>query len=167
MAFNPFSTRPIGSPQYEDHIQDVYVSKYYQNMLPVDDSDISKLIPDDARLWIGEKEFDPWEDLMYAVTVQAVIDYIQFYRHWRSCQQGKNPQYEVVWHSRMLQLENDFFRRWDITEPVLDNLLQLLDEQYYHGDIVNHGAERIIAKIQRNYSKFCKDHDLTRGVIKK
>ena len=162
--FNPYSTRPIGSPQYEDHLLDVMTSKHYLYQIPCDD-DLEKLANYGEKIWKSEQEIDPMEKLAMAVTIQAVVDYINYYKKWRHAIHEHNSRFEVYYHSYMLDLENNFFRKYEITESAFDKLLKLLEEERYQKTW--HSASYVIDQVLNNYTHFCKQHEMIKtGGIK-
>ena len=167
MAFNPYEVRPIGSSKFEEHLKDIYVSKYYQNMLPVEESDVQKLAPYGQKMWHSEQEHDPLEDLIFAVTAQAVVDYINYYAAWRNAQQEENREWENLYHSVMLRIENEYFRQNAYVEPVFDKLLDMLQEQHRKKKMTKAYANKLIAQVRHNYLIFCDEHEMMKGVVKK
>lgn len=162
MSFNPYEVRPIGSDKFEEHLQDICVSEYYRNRLPADDEDPLKLAAYGTKIWRSEPAYDPWIELMFAVTAQAVVDYIEAYKHWKKAQEKDDMGAEVMWHSRMLQMENEYFRSYEITEILFDKLLKMLETQY-----AKTGADRIMERIRHNYFTWCTKNDYQKGMIRK
>ena len=162
MSFNPYEVRPIGSDKFEEHLQDIYVSEYYRNQLPADDEDPLKLAAYGTKIWRSEPAYDPWIELIFAVTAQAVVDYIEAYKHWKRAQEKDDIGAEVMWHSRMLQMENEYFRSYEITEILFDKLLKMLETQY-----AKTGADRIMERIIHNYFTWCTKNDYQKGMIRK
>lgn len=159
--FNPYTTRPIGSKKYEEHLLDVMTSAYFQNKIN-DDDDLLKLAEYGQRLWFNEIEEDPYETLAIAVTVQAVIDYIQYYTNWKKAQSKYDEGQEVLWHSRMIQIENEFFRQYDITETAFEQLLKILFCKDYES--LKKDSKIMMRRIAGNYihykhDKEAKGHD--------
>ena len=151
MSFNPYSTRPVGSKQFEEHIQDIYVSKYY-DQIPESDKDIIKQALHGQIMWRNDPNYTleaPWENLIIAVTVQAVIDYVDMYAKWKKAISEEKLGFEVLYHSRMLQLENEFFRQYEMTERAFDKLLTMLSNDEYSP--AKHSAGYIARKIYKNY----------------
>lgn len=125
MAFNPYSIRPIGQPKFEDHMLDVYTSAYYHRQVPYQD-DLQKEAAYGEPLWKSEQEVSPDEALIIAVTGQAVLDYIDCWEKREIAKQCDDHGQEVLFNSRCLDLENDFFRRYEVTEDLFDELLYQL-----------------------------------------
>ena len=155
--FNPYSTRPVGSSQFEDHILDIMTSNYYRQKIGCEDY-VEKTSISGSYIWKSEPDYDPFEQLAMAVTAQAIMDYISAYRYWTRAKQNNNCKDEVLFHSRMLQIENDFFRRYDVTESVFNKLLKMLEDEHILGNVARHRATYLIDKIANNYSNYCKKH---------
>lgn len=151
--FNPYSIRPIGSDRFEQHIKDVETSAYYDRVI-VDDDDPLKLAVYGTKIWKSENDNDPYEKLITAMVVQAVIDYVGYFLNWQRAQEEGDQSGEVLWHSRMLDEENDFFRRYEITEYVFEELLKLLFSQKH--DSIKRNNKRIIKHILHNYYDYKK-----------
>ena len=163
MAFNPYETRPVGSEQYEQHIQDVYVSSYYYNQIPGSDENLENLAGYGEKIWKQDPDpviEAPWENLIIAVTVQAAIDYANIYAKWKKAIADDRWDNEVLCHSRMLRIENEYFRRYDITEHAFDILLKMLENGEYK--VGKHSATYIAQKIYKNYFAF-KENERKKG----
>ena len=144
--FNPYSVRPIGSKKYEDHLLDVFSSMHYRWQLP---EEPLKLPIHGEHIWKNGEDEDPWESLCIAVTVQAIVDYIDYFRRWREAQHQCNDGREVYYHSKMLELENDFFRTNEAVEHAFDEPLKLLIFQDH--DSIKKSAQWLSGSIIRNY----------------
>lgn len=160
MSFNPYSVRPIGSEQFEEHLQDCYVSAFYHYQLPVSHEDPKKLAVYGEKMWHSADAYDPWLELVFAITAQAVIDYIKAWRSWQKAKADFNIGYETLWHSQMLRIENEYFRKYDAVEPVFEKLLDILQKADYT-------ETRLISKVMHNYNQWCSKHDFQKGTITK
>lgn len=153
--FNPYSVRPIGSNKFEQHIQDLHVAAYYDNTI-VDNDDLEKIAVYGEKIWKSEPENDPFEHLIIAMTVQAAIEYAQYYFLWKKAQKQGDLGKEVLYHSYMLAEENDFFRKYEITEKVFDKLLKIL--MFQQSDIKAYPNRKWIrSMIIRNYHNYKKE----------
>lgn len=158
--FNPYSIRPIGSKKFEDHVLDIMTSQYYYNE-PYNkcDEDLIKLASSGSNIWKSSPSYDPFEQLAIAVTVQAVIDYIHNYKKWKEAVYNCDYKLETLYHSYMLDSENNFFRCYSATELVFDKLLKELQSDEPNS-LCKHRASYCIDKIMSNYSRYCNDNDI-------
>ena len=159
MKFNPYKVQAIGTDIYEQHIQDVYVSNHYYRQLP-EDADLEnpiKLAPYGEKIWKSDKEIsDPWINLMIAVTVQAVIDYINAYKkmkHWEEEAEkiGKDIN-ENLWLKYLG--DNTVY-----SDPIWNSLKQ-------HGEYVRR-ANSYKYTLERLEDSFFKQYDITEEILKK
>lgn len=128
MPFNPYSTRPIGSAKYEEHLLDVFTKTYYDQPDFYEHEDLEKVASTGRRIWNGSSH-DPFSDpaskLAIAVIMQSVEDYLQAYSN-RERAREEGSSRDIVYDSQCIQLENDFFRTNNFTEHILDTILQRL-----------------------------------------
>jgi len=160
MSFNPYSVRPIGSEQFEEHLQDCCTSAFYRHKLPVEDEEPVKLAAYGEKMWHSTDAYDPWIDLIFAMTAQAAIDYVRAWRLWQKAKDTSNIGQEGLWHSRMLRIENEYFRRYDAVEPVFNKLLDMLQKP-------DCSETRLISSIMHNYNQWCNKHNFQKGTISK
>ena len=101
----------IDSADYEDRLNDIGTSKYYDWLLPYED-DLEKEAAYGHRLWVSEDpDVDPWERLYAAVIAMACSDYLDYY---------------IRGNQLMMQVMEDWFSEDELQRMVFDELNHLL-----------------------------------------
>lgn len=134
MSFHPYSIRPIGTEKFNQYLVDLFTSIYYYEQddfikAPKDEKELVKIAATGESLWKQEDEIDPMDRLVMAVTATAMRDYVEYYEKREKAKKDNNFGAEVLYNSRCLTLENDFFRKWEWTELVFEKLLKKIYEQ--------------------------------------
>lgn len=145
--FNPYSVRPIGSEQYNNHLLDVFTKKYYDQ--PDYSEDPGKLAAYGTKIWKSSKSYDPYEKLIIAVLIQAIYDYLDAYQKRKKAEENFNNGDYVLYNSYCLRLENEYFRINEFTEQIFDKLLYELHQTKSVHDVSIY--------ISRNYSKYLQE----------
>lgn len=120
--FNPYSVRPIGEPRYEDHLLDVFSRNFYEQAVPYED-DLKKEAGYGERLYKSEQPPSTDEIFVIAVIGQAVLDYVDNWEQREIAKLCGDLGREVLFNSRCLEIENEFFHQYDLTEDLFDRLL--------------------------------------------
>lgn len=125
MSFHPWGVRPIGSPQFEDYLTDLFSSLEYERK-----DNIAAIPPYPVRMRKEPemKRYDPvqqaWLALDAAIKGVAVQDYLREYRMRLEAQEdGEFPEAEVH-ECRCLELENEYFRQDEELSELLDRVLR-------------------------------------------
>lgn len=145
MSFHPYSVRPIGKKVFEDYLLDLFSSLHYRHQIPYED-DIQKEAAYGERIWKSEPEKYPEEALITAVVGQAVLDYIECWQRREKAKHDGDYGLEVLFNSRCLEMENDFFREYDLTEGLFNELLYQLYDTW--------SVNWLKGCIKRNYNRF-------------
>lgn len=145
MSFNPYSVRPIGQPKFEEHMLDVLTSAHYQRMIPYED-DLQKEAACGSTIWKSEQEVQADDALITAVTGLAVLDYIEWWEKRECAKTAGDYGAEVLCNSRCLDLENGFFRQYEVTEDIFEELLYQLHTAW--------SSEWLRRQIKSNYTHF-------------
>ena len=120
--FNHYAVRPVGSDRFFDHLKDVQARSWYDMELPEEPEDIARLCEKAHAPWKEtDVRSDPWQNLYYAILINAMIDYLDEYEAKLEIGPG-NPQFWVH-ESRCLSLENGYFRDDDFLSSIFDKLL--------------------------------------------
>lgn len=156
--------RPIGKPPFESHLLDIFSSIYWHRQIPYED-DLQKEAAYGSPIWKSEPEIPEDMALITAVTGLAVLDYIEWWEKRECAKLAGDSGREVLCDSRCLDLENDFFRQYAVTEEIFEELLYRLHTAW--------SAEEVRRQIKRNYTHFInnigkgKKNGLSDGVHKK
>ena len=133
--FNHPSVRPIGSKQFERHLVTLMIKAVEL------DETAKEAIPNYPLVLKSSQndrvEYDPimegYKDLYFAIYAQAVSDYLYSYEKMLELELKYGEDYPniLVWRSRCLQLENEYFRQDDDRSVLLDTILREICHRDY------------------------------------
>ena len=124
--FNSYSVRPVGSKRFEEHIQDIMVSRYYERG---EENETDLCIDHAEAPWGSSRTVmdDGWDRLTAAVISLAILDYTDAYMHKVHCQQTGDDAHYWVWESRCIELENFFFKENEL-DYIFEGVLEKCQE---------------------------------------
>jgi hypothetical protein len=132
MVFNPYSVRPIGSKQFENHLLTLMIKGFETKNAEREAIPEYPVIPrkaqeDDSPAYDPIKE--GWKALEYAILCQAIYDYLTEYER-RLIYEDRHDFHAIICESRCLQMENEYFR----LDPDKSDLLDMVLKYVVHAD---------------------------------
>lgn len=126
--FNHYSVRPIGSDKFLKHLETLMIKAVEM------DKTAKEAIPEyPLILTVSQNdraEYDPimegYKALDFAIYAQAVYDYLYSYEKMLQLELNHSEYHPnvLVWKSRCMALENEYFRKDEDKAELLDKILR-------------------------------------------